>query len=366
METFALKADLISSILKACKLKHELLVTPYIVAQEGYALAVRVLDEKDVYNQLECIDGQFHTLHKGQIIVGPLGERMALRGYSGRIPRRIKVGDELHILNMGGILGKCTSDHPDLGSPIRVEVLGAVIVEEDGLRKHATILDHALEPAFELHHSAPLIMVSGTAMNSGKTFAASQTIKGLAASGMRVGAAKLTGAALLRDTRMMEEYGAFCSLTFIDAGVVSTVNKDVVPIAKGLIEALNADKPDVIVLELGDGIMGPYGVDALLRDKELQRFTRAHIVAALDPVGVWAVDHLFRTQYHMPIAAIVGPVTDNEVGKRYVEGTLGIPARNAMREPERLASLIQRRLAQPPLETGHFGFHHPITSEHHG
>ena len=364
METFAIKADLIASVVKACHLSPHLLITPYIVAQEGYALAVRALDEKETYNQLECIDQSFHTIHKGDIIVGALGERMALRGYSGRIPRRIKAGDILHILNMGGIIGKCTSDHPDLGPPLRVEVLGAVIVEEDGLRKHATIQDHALEPAFELPQSAPLIMVSGTAMNSGKTFAAAQIIRGLAEKNLRIGAAKLTGAALLRDTRMMEEHGAFRSLTFIDAGFVSTVNKDVVPIAKGLIQALNEDKPDVIVLELGDGIMGPYGVDTLLRDKELQRFTRAHIVAALDPVGVWAIDHLFRTQYHAPVTAIVGPVTDNEVGKRYVEGTLGIPARNAMREPKRLAALVHRSLSAPTTNT-HFGFS-TSTIAHHG
>ncbi|MCS7083221.1 MAG: hypothetical protein N2561_08445 [Bacteroidetes bacterium] len=340
-----LRVDLIASSTAPCNLGPELEISPYIVAEEGYCVAVRVLEEKDRYNQVETCDGSFQVLRRGQILVGALGERQALKGYSGRIPRRIQVGDVLHVLNMGGILGQCTSDHPELGPALRVEVLGAVVYELNGIKRHARIQDHALEPVYSLPQAAPLIMVSGTAMNTGKTYAAAQIVRGLRAHGLRVAAAKLTGAALLRDVRAMREAGAVACLTFVDAGVVSSVNKNMVPIAKGLIAALNAYRPDVLVLELGDGFIGYYGVDELLMDKELEALTAAHVVAAADLAGAWAADYLFRTRYRSPITVMVGPVTDNAVGKQYIQNALGIPALNAQREPEALAERVLEALA---------------------
>nr|BCX01429.1 MAG: hypothetical protein KatS3mg041_1475 [Bacteroidota bacterium] len=340
-----ISVDWIASSTSPCNLTHEVEISPYIVAEEGYCIVVRVLADKDRYNQLETTDGRFHTLRKGHLLIGALGERQALKGYSGRIPRRIQVGDVLHVLNMGGILGQCTSDHPDLGPALPVEVLGAVLYEVHGLKRHARIQDHALEPVYTLTHSAPLVMLSGTAMNTGKTYAAAQIVRGLSARGLRVAAAKLTGAALLRDVRAMQEAGAISCLTFIDAGVVSSVNKDMVPIAKGIIQELNASRPDVLVLELGDGFIGYYGVDELLMDKELRALTAAHVVAATDLAGAWAADYLFRTRYRSPITAIVGPVTDNAVGKRYIQNALGIPAYNAQQEPDALVNCVMRALS---------------------
>ena len=36
-----------------------------------------------------------------------LGERKALKGYSGQVPRAALPGDTLHVLNLGGIIGTC-------------------------------------------------------------------------------------------------------------------------------------------------------------------------------------------------------------------------------------------------------------------
>ncbi|MFN3595848.1 MAG: hypothetical protein ACK41D_01085 [Rubricoccaceae bacterium] len=335
----SLTADHIASCTGPCRLGHEVTLTPYVVAEEGYCLAVRALDDKDVYNQLEGADGVFRTIRKGDVIVGALGERQALKGFSGRIPRQIQPGDTLHVLNMGGILGRSQSEHPDLGAALAVEVLGAVVVGEHA--RHARIQDHAIEPTEHLERSAPLVMVSGTAMNTGKTHAAAQLVGGLTARGLRVAAAKLTGASLMRDVRAMEAQGAVCSASFTEAGVVATTGRDMVPIAKGLIRHLNAScAPDVLVLELGDGIIGPYGVDAILQDMELQRLTAAHVLAAADLAGVWAADQLFRKRYRTELTVVVGPATDTEVGRRHVRNALGIHAINARSEPEALSDLI--------------------------
>jgi hypothetical protein len=273
-----LTVDHVASSTAPCRLDHEVRVSPYVVAEEGYCLAVRALDDKDVYNQLEGADGVFRTIEKGQTLVGALGERQALKGYSGRIPRHIAPGDVLHVQNMGGILGRVATEHPDLGPALRVEVLGAVLTGEPP--RHARIQDTAVDPVEVLTESAPLVMVSGTAMNTGKTFAAAALVGQLTGRGLRVAAAKLTGAALQRDVRAMVAQGAVASASFLQAGAVATTGRDMVPIAKGIIAHLNriattedGTPPDALVLELGDGVIGPYGVDQILEDMELQRPT---------------------------------------------------------------------------------------------
>lgn len=332
----------IASSTGPCGLSAEVETSQYIVAEEGYCLVVRALDAKEVYNQIEGADGVFRTIHAGEVLIGALGERQALKGYSGRIPRIIEVGDTLHILNMGGILGHCATAHPDLGPALRVEVLGAAV--KGG--RHARIQDHAIEPREHLGTSAPLVFVSGTAMNTGKTLAAAELVRGLARRGLRVAAAKLTGASLMRDVRAMADAGAIGTATFTEAGVVATTGRDMVPVSKGIVAHLAGVTPDVIVLELGDGFIGPYGVDGILQDMELQRLTAAHVLAAADLAGAWAADHLFRQRYRTELAAVVGPATDTEVGRRYLQNGLGVPGINARSEPDRLADLVAARVAR--------------------
>jgi len=101
------------------------------------------------------------------------------------------------------------------------------------------------------------------------------------------------------------------------------------------------------VLELGDGFVGYYGVDDLLVDRELQMHTRAHVVAATDLAGAWAAERMFFERYRAPITAITGPVTDNAVGRRYIQNRLGISAINALQQSARLAEVVGSALASP-------------------
>jgi hypothetical protein len=347
--TNSLIADHVASSTSPCGLEATVSITDYVVAEEGYCVAVRALDDKETYNQIEGADGVFRTIQKGHVIVGALGGRQALRGYCGHVPRRIAPGDILNVLNLGGIIGICTSDHPDLGPALRVEVIGAVVVQTKGAVRHARLQDVALDPAARIGTSAPLVVVSGTSMNTGKTRAAAEIVAGLTSRGYRVAAAKLTGASLMRDVRAFKERGAFRVRSFTDAGVVCSTGKNVVPTAKGIIVDLNASAPDVLVLELGDGFIGPYGVDELLLDQEIQSFTAAHVCAAGDLAGAWAADHLFRTRYRSQIATFVGPVTDNAAGCDYIRTALGVAAANAQRDGDKLAGLVAARLPAPAV-----------------
>ncbi|HVE13402.1 MAG TPA: hypothetical protein VNI01_08425 [Elusimicrobiota bacterium] len=339
--------DKIASTTRNAKVPREAILSAHVPAKEGTVVAVRVKGHKTTYNSVEDTHGRMTTLNDGDVLAGVLGTRRALRGYAGVVPEKVEVGDHLDILNLGGVLGRCTAGNVELGPPLQAEVLGAVLSfpvlgERTGVP--ATITDNAVAWGKSLAPSAPLVYVAGTCMQAGKTFACCEIIRYLTRHGRRVAATKLTGVSLLRDTLGMEDRGAFKTLCFTDAGVVSTTPAVSVSVAKGLLNALNEEEPDCIVVELGDGILGEYGVQSILDDEELMAAGKVHVMCAGDPVAAWGAAELYRNRFKRPVHAITGPATDNGVGKDFIEGKIGVPAMNARTDYERLGAFVEEAL----------------------
>src|SRR3984893_8546638 len=97
--------DKIASVTLACALTHEVRVSAEIPAEEGVVVAVEVLTNKSTYNTLELASGRMAKVGKGDVIVGALGHRKALFGYSGHIPQSVQPGDIIQMLNIGGGVG---------------------------------------------------------------------------------------------------------------------------------------------------------------------------------------------------------------------------------------------------------------------
>jgi hypothetical protein len=347
--TTRVKLDRISSSTRNAHLTHEVIVGDRIIAAEGYVLAVRILDDKGTYNTVEDVTGRMVALRAGDVLAGTLGTRRALRGYAGVVPPTIATGDTVEVLNLGGILGRCTSVNPDIGPPFQASVLGAILTFPelgDRIGRPAHIRDLAVPPADRLESRVPVVYVAGTCMNAGKTVAATELVRGLSRTGLRVAAAKLTGVSLMRDALSMQDAGAVVALTFNDVGIASTHAGVTVATAKGIFNRLAQAKPDVIVAELGDGILGEYGVQDILHDAELTAVGVAYVMAAPDPVACWGAAELMRREYRLPITAITGPATDNEVGVTYVQAGLGLAAHNARRDAEGLVSAVRNALDQ--------------------
>ena len=345
--TTRVKLDRISSSTRNAHLGAEVILGDQIIAAEGYVLAVRILDDKATYNTIEDTGGRMVSLRAGDVLAGTLGTRRALRGYAGVVPPTIAVGDTIEVLNLGGILGRCTSVNPEIGPPFKAEVLGAILTFPelgDRIGRPAHIKDLAVPPAERLESAIPVVYVAGTCMNAGKTVAATELVRGLARSGLRVAAAKLTGVSLMRDALSMQDAGAVAALTFNDVGIASTHAGVTVTTAKGIFNRLAQAKPDVIVAELGDGILGEYGVQDILRDAELTGVGAAWVMAAPDPVACWGAAELMQREYGLPITAITGPATDNEVGNVYITAELGLPAHNARRDAAGLVARVREAL----------------------
>jgi hypothetical protein len=304
---------------------------------------VKALQEKTVYNTIELASGRMARIGRDDVIAGALGRRKALRGFVGEIPDSLKVGDRIHVLNLGGVLGVVVSGTPDVGKPLLCEVLGAVDTGVPGAEP-ATIA-RELPPAPTKLPDVPLVLVEGTCMSAGKTHAAATIIGKLSQRGYRVNGAKLTGVACLKDTLNMEDHGARRTMSFLDMGLPSTVGRtDTAEIARRILDDLAQDRPDAIVVELGDGIIGYYGVQEILRDAEILSKTKAHVMAANDLVAAWGAVQIMRS-WGIDIDVLTGPATDNDAGEDYAAKELRMDAANARTNGHKLADLVEELIS---------------------
>lgn len=308
----------------------------------GDVVVVKALSESVTYGNLELPNGRLAKINRNDVLIGVLGKRRALKGFVGDVPESVKVGDKLHLLNMGGVIGICKGQHSSLSDAIEVEVLG--LVQSPKSKAQSPIVlnigDNALKPTESLKPSAPVIIVAGTCMNSGKTVAATEIIKQAHHAGLKVAGAKMSGVAALRDTLNMEDHGAFVTASFLDCGLPSTVDYgDLAPVAKSILNHLNSFEPDLIVVELGDGIVGGYAVDSVLKDTEIKKAISSFVFCAGDYVGVVGGIAVLKS-LGIQINVIAGSVTDSQMGEDFVEEQYKIKAGNARRNGLRLFEIL--------------------------
>lgn len=350
------RLDKLASSTRNAKLHRDVIVGTPIPAVAGTVVAVRVLDTKATYNSVEDVHGRMMRIQKGDVLAGVLGARDALRGYAGEVPEAIAPGDVLHLLNLGGVIGLCTSVNPDVGPPCRVEVLGAVMTFPELGRRvgvPAAISPGPIAPRDDLPADLPpLILVAGSCMHAGKTAAACMLIREATARGLTVTACKVTGVALRRDSLEMQDHGATEAVTFVDTGIPSTAamtGTEVAEVARGCIAAV-ANGADVVVVELGDGLLGRYGVDVILRDPVLQAQRGALVFAANDPVAAWGGVGWLAQGGWTPIA-VTGPATDNAAGSSRITELTGVAAINARSRASELADVVLGALEGPVTGT---------------
>jgi hypothetical protein len=326
--------DKIASVTQACALSHEVRVSSEIPCEEGIVLAVEILTNKAQYNTLELTSGRMANVSRGNVVVGALGHRKALFGYSGHLPSKLAPGDVIQLLNIGGVLGVCDSANPARGRPFDCRVLGTVLhfpylgerIGEParvGMRK--LDFDAALETG-----GVPVVALAGTCMEAGKTAAACAMISRMRHRGLVVDGFKATGVSLRRDILAMEDSGARYTAIFTDFGIVTTTPATGPALTRTMLTEMATRRPDAIVFELGDGILGAYGVEAILDAPDIRGALTAVVLSANDPVAAWGGVRLLRERFGIEPAVVTGPATDNSVGVDIIRERLGVPAFNAM------------------------------------
>jgi len=327
--------DKIASIAQACGLSHEVrIATTDLPCEEGVVLVVEILTNKSTYNTLELTSGRMAKVARGDILIGALGHRQALFGYSGHVPEKVAAGDILQVLNIGGVLGICDSANPEKGKPFDCRVLGCVLQfpylgERIGVPARVGYRRLEQESALDTH-GVPVVALAGTCMEAGKTAAACAIVSRMRHRGLAVHAFKATGVSLRRDILAMEDAGARRSMIFTDLGIVTTTAASGPSLTRTMLTEMTQGRPDVVVFELGDGILGAYGVEAILSTPDIQRALSAVVLSANDPVAAWGGVKLLRERFDIEPCAVTGPATDNAVGVNIIEDQMNVRAINAM------------------------------------
>ena len=326
--------DKLASVTQACGLSHEVRIAADIPAEEGVVVVVEVLNNKSTYNTLELISGRMAQVGKGDVVAGALGHRHALFGYSGHVPPALRPGDVIQMLNIGGVLGVCDSINPEKGRPFDCRVLGVALnfpYLGERIGVPARVGAQRLNAEAKLDtRGVPVVALAGTCMEAGKTAAACAVIARMRHRGLTVDAFKATGVSLRRDILAMEDAGARRCAIFTDLGVVSTTRANGPALTRTMLTELAAGKPDALVFELGDGILGSYGVDAILECPDIRAALTAVVLSANDPVAAWGGVKLLRERFAIEPCVVTGPATDNQVGVDIIAEQLGVAACNAI------------------------------------
>lgn len=342
MKNNLIKSGKIGSVLKNLKFPTNIELTTKIQSIEGEIIVAKALKSQKKYGNIELTDGKMSKIKKGDIVIGVLGQRKALEGIVGKVPDNLQVNDVIHILNLGGVLGLAESWNPDfITNPLPVQVMGAITHNDSTLN----IQSCSLKPESSLHKTAPIILILGSSMGVGKTTIVKEVVHLLAKEKrLKIAAGKLTGVAAKRDLVAMKRAGANPVLSFLDAGLISTVDKDkkIVSTANTVLNALNKEKPNFLVIELGDGVVGWYSVHTLLQYKEFIKAVSFIIGCANDLVGAMGLYEVLK-KIGLKIDFFAGPVTNNTAGTDYLEKFLKIPGQDLRHGHTKLIQALQQK-----------------------
>jgi hypothetical protein len=343
-----LVVDKIASVTQALGLSHEIRIAADIPCEEGVVVVVEILNDKSNYNTLELTSGRMAKVARGDVVVGALGHRKALFGYSGHIPPALKPGDIVQMLNIGGVLGICDSATPDKGKPFDCKVLGTVLTfpflgERIGVPARAGYKALDYQAALNVR-GVPVVALAGTCMEAGKTAAAAAIIARMRHRGLVVDAFKATGVSLRRDIMAFEDSGARRTMIFTDLGIVTTTEKCGPALTRAMLTEMAGGQPDAIVFELGDGLLGTYGVQSILQQPDIRAVLTCVVLSANDPVAAWGGVKLLRERFGIEPCAVTGPATDNQVGIEIIREQMNVEAFNAISHPADLGDHILSRL----------------------
>ena len=304
--------------------------------RRGDYVAVEMVPGEEEDYVVETPDGSPEAIWPGDILVGALGTRAATLEATGSWE---DVGDDMvmHSLTSAGVIGRMTSRSIDSGPVIEVKYLGHAVRGDQTLN-----MADFVTPAEPRKIDAPVILIIGTSMDSGKTVAAVAIVRELVAMGLEVAGAKVTGVGRLRDTLAMKHAGASGIFDFVDVGLPSSVvpeeeYRDGLAL---LLSKIARTEPDVVVIEAGASPLEPYRGEVAM--EHLGDSVSMTVLCASDPYAVMGVMNAFEMKPDL----ITGRCTSTLAGIDLIDRLVGIPAMNLLPEtagPE-LAELLRQRL----------------------
>ncbi|MEM9009721.1 MAG: molybdopterin guanine dinucleotide synthesis B family protein [Pseudomonadota bacterium] len=266
-------------------------------------LALARVEEVGHHTRIERCDGRRARLFPGDEVIVALGSRYAPDQFEAVVPEQL---GPCHLAAAGGIAGVVRVVHDRIIKPTELRLIGLIASAKGRV---LNLADYAMAP-IPAAPDLPAVAVVGTAMNAGKTTSAAALIRGLAAAGRRVGAAKVTGTGAGGDVWHYRDAGAAEVLDFTDAGHVATYQlpqAELVEIVNTLIAGLAEAGCDVAVVEIADGICQTETA-ALLESPAMGRLTPRVLFAAREAAGAAFGAGALRARGY-DVAGVTGLIT---------------------------------------------------------
>lgn len=301
----------------------ELRSRPGMKPRSGDVVVARV-EEIGQHTRIEMPDSRRALLFPGDEVILAFGNRYAPDQFEAEVPDSLA---SAHLVAAGGVAGRMVSRHARVEDPTMIEPLGLLYRNGEvvTLRSRAPF-DIGQVPVSVTGTTTPVVAVLGTSMNSGKSTTVGALVRGLTAAGLDVAAGKVTGTGAGGDSRLFGDSGAGRVLDFTDFGYPSTYLLDFAEVRgllAAIVAALTEDEPDIIVLEIADGIF-QQETARLLSDPLFARLVNVVVFAAVDAIGAYAGRQLLADR-GVRVAAVSGVLTSSPLALREAQSAVDVP-----------------------------------------
>jgi len=269
---------------------------------------------------VETCTGDMLPVQSGTLVIGALGERAAtLEGVGSWAD---VVDGKMNAMTSAGLFGAFTSISQYMPGPMQLDYCGHVLRDGSKVRMQ----DFAIRSTAD-GFSVPTILLVGTSMSAGKTVTGRLVCKILSSAGLKVIAAKLTGAGRYRDIISFKKAGAAEIYDFVDVGLPSTVvsEEEFRAAIRPLLYYIDRRGADFLVAEAGASPLEPYNGAAAI--EELGNNIRCTILCASDPYAVVGVQKAFDLRPDL----VAGPATNTAAAIDLVMKLTGVPGINIVK-----------------------------------
>lgn len=278
------------------------------------------------HTRLESPVSRRQMLFVGQEILVAYGNRYAPDQFLAEVPDSL---EPTHLVAGGGVAGSVTAMHASIAAATEIEPIG-LLADAEGrvtLDRFAPLGSQAhAAPAAVGDVHPPVIAVFGSSMNSGKSTVLGSVVHGFANAGMQVAAGKSTGTGAGNDPNHFRDAGAATVLDFTDYGHATTFklgHERIREIFTGMVDELSASGPDVVIIEVADGVYQEE-TRRLLEDPAFHERVDRVVFASQDALGAVAGLQVLDGA-GVTTAAVSGVVTSSPLASREASEVVAAP-----------------------------------------
>jgi len=294
------------------------------------------------HERLHLPNGAKKKLFVGDHVIVAYGNRYASSQFEALMPRDLR---PCHLVAAGGMASCVRPDRSRIQkAPTALEPIGLVASGPEAPPLNVAGWALTKPSAQAIAASTHVVLIVGTAMDSGKTTTAASLTVGLRRLGLRVGYSKITGTGAAGDPMLLADAGAAPVLDFTDVGYVSTYRLKapvVESIFVDLVELQRAAGVDVAILEIADGLLQAE-TRALLEAPVVRETVDSVLFAASEAMSAVAGER-WLTDRGLPVRALTGRLTSSplQVLETRSEAHLPVYKTSALADPATAMKIIE-------------------------